>query len=336
MNRRPLVTFAVVAYNQSRFVREAILGAFAQTWSPLQLILSDDASRDDTFDIMEAMASDYRGPHRIVLNRNPRNLGIGGHVNRIMELAEGELVVAAAGDDISVAHRTETLADHWLTNPGDIASLHSALFLMNPDGTPAGIQRAKNTATLDDVGHMARTGHSVRGASHAWSRAAFDRFGPLLPSVVQEDIVMSLRFALVGRIVYVDEPLVRWRLGSTSWKPRLHDGSPAAEARESARRHARIGLVNAIQALVDVERAGRLELLPSVCARLRDARVQLQLAEGELPEWSELVRSLLDGASIRHLLRLAIEGRAEGRLRPLYELSLQVKKLRRHARRWSP
>ena len=36
----------------------------------------------------------YRGPHKLILNKNSTNLGIGGHVNRIMELTQGELVVA--------------------------------------------------------------------------------------------------------------------------------------------------------------------------------------------------------------------------------------------------
>ena len=41
---RPLVTFYVIAYNQSRFVREAVESALAQTYSPLEILLSDDCS----------------------------------------------------------------------------------------------------------------------------------------------------------------------------------------------------------------------------------------------------------------------------------------------------
>ena len=40
----PLVTFALFAYNQERYVREAVEGAFAQTYQPLEIILSDDCS----------------------------------------------------------------------------------------------------------------------------------------------------------------------------------------------------------------------------------------------------------------------------------------------------
>jgi len=45
---RPLVTFALVAYNQEQYIREAVEGAFAQTYEPLEIILSDDCSSDRT------------------------------------------------------------------------------------------------------------------------------------------------------------------------------------------------------------------------------------------------------------------------------------------------
>jgi len=39
---RPLLTFALFGYNQEQYIREAVEGAFAQTYSPLEIILSDD------------------------------------------------------------------------------------------------------------------------------------------------------------------------------------------------------------------------------------------------------------------------------------------------------
>src|SRR5689334_14047932 len=83
---KPLLTFAVAGFNQEPFVEEAVKAAFAQTYSPLEIILSDDCSKDRTFEIMREMAASYRGPHRVVLNRNPVQRSIGGHLNRLVEL----------------------------------------------------------------------------------------------------------------------------------------------------------------------------------------------------------------------------------------------------------
>ena len=41
---RPLISFVVLAYNQESFIREAIEGALTQTYSPLEIVFSDDCS----------------------------------------------------------------------------------------------------------------------------------------------------------------------------------------------------------------------------------------------------------------------------------------------------
>ena len=105
---RPLATLFITSYNQEAYVGAAIDGAFAQTYAPLEIVMSDDASADRTFEIMREKAAAYRGPHRIVLNRNEKNLGIVPHVEKVMSLASGEIIVENAGDDVSVPHRVET------------------------------------------------------------------------------------------------------------------------------------------------------------------------------------------------------------------------------------
>ena len=64
VTERPLVTFALLAYNQERFVREAVRAAFEQTYRPLEIILSDDCSQDGTFEVLMNMAQSYTGPHK--------------------------------------------------------------------------------------------------------------------------------------------------------------------------------------------------------------------------------------------------------------------------------
>ena len=106
---RPLVTFALFAYNQEKYIREAVEGAFAQTYDPLEIILSDDCSTDRTFEIMEEMALAYKGPHKILIRKSPVNRGLGLHILDVSELMNGHYVIVAGGDDISLPHRTIAL-----------------------------------------------------------------------------------------------------------------------------------------------------------------------------------------------------------------------------------
>ncbi len=108
---RPLVTLALMAYNQEQMIEGAVGGALAQTYSPLEILISDDCSTDRAFECATAAVDDYEGPHQLRLNRNPHNLGLIGHVNALFEMARGEIVVLAAGDDVSLPERVVRIVE---------------------------------------------------------------------------------------------------------------------------------------------------------------------------------------------------------------------------------
>ncbi|MCK0152840.1 glycosyltransferase family 2 protein [Alcanivorax sp. S6407] len=110
-NGEDLVTFAVFAYNQEKYIRAAVEGAFSQDYGNLEIILSDDFSSDLTFEIMKEMAANYNGSHKVILRQSSENLGLGLHVKEVSDLAQGEFIVVAAGDDVSLPHRTRAIID---------------------------------------------------------------------------------------------------------------------------------------------------------------------------------------------------------------------------------
>ncbi len=208
----PLITFFVMAYNQERYIRQAIEGAFSQTYSPLEIILSDDCSSDRTFDIMRESAAAYRGPHTVVLNRSERNLGIGGHVNRIMELAHGELIVAAAGDDISLPERVERTWQAYCSSGRSAMSIYANVTIIDEDGTEIGLLRRLPVAGLNDFSRRLENPFcSVTGCAHAWNRRVFDVFGRLRDDIVYEDTAIAFRATMLGPVHHVDEYLVLYR-----------------------------------------------------------------------------------------------------------------------------
>ena len=124
----PAVTIGLVAYNQEKYVRAAIEGALGQDFSPLEIILSDDCSSDGTFAIMEEMVAAYRGPHRVIARREPVNVGTVQHVINVSRAARGELVVMAAGDDISYPDRASALHAAWKeSGAAALASRHDEI-----------------------------------------------------------------------------------------------------------------------------------------------------------------------------------------------------------------
>jgi glycosyltransferase involved in cell wall biosynthesis len=70
---RPLVSILLIAYNQEKQITDAVRSALAQTYAPLEIIISDDASSDATFAAIEAAITGYNGPHKVIARRNAAN-----------------------------------------------------------------------------------------------------------------------------------------------------------------------------------------------------------------------------------------------------------------------
>ncbi len=200
----------IIAYNQEQYIRQAIEGALSQTYQPLEIILSDDCSGDGTYEIIQEIAGEYSGPHQIRTNRNEHNLGIGGHVSRLMEMAGGELIVVAAGDDVSLPERVERMCQEYRDSGGTAMSIYSSFTVIDEHGKEQGIVRKPPRKDGDDVESRIRA-ISACGCSHSWHRSVFDIFGPMLPGTVYEDKTIAFRSAMLGEIRYVDEPLVLYR-----------------------------------------------------------------------------------------------------------------------------
>lgn len=222
---RPLVSFAVIAYNQESFIREAIEGAFAQTYQPLEIVLSDDGSSDRTYRIMQEMAAAYDGPHKVVLNRNAPNLGLVPHIDRVMEMVQGAFIVVNAGDDVSLPQRVEKLAGIWLSSRQKIKLVHSATTRIDPCGKELRYRAPRPEMQKDiEASDIIIKRLCVIGATAGWSRDVFSRFGPLGPKLLNEDHVIPFRAAILGRIEYTPEALVKHREGGVTARERNSRG----------------------------------------------------------------------------------------------------------------
>lgn len=213
---RPLVTHFLYAYRQERTIPAAIEGVFAQTYSPLEIVLSDDCSPDDTYRIMQEMAAAYRGPHRIVLNRNETNLGIARHAEAIMRRSSGAFIVESAGDDVSLPDRVEKLVAVWLASGRRVHAVHSEKQDIDADGRRMDfVPRSDILAGITPLQKLRRR-HDLIGATMGWSREVYDRFGPISDIARFHDYPIAFRALLLGGVAFVDEPLVLYRNGGVS------------------------------------------------------------------------------------------------------------------------
>jgi len=283
---RPLISFVLTSYKQERFTREAVAGALAQTYSPLEIILSDDCSPDGTFAVMEEMARNYRGPHRVILNRNPQNLGLIAHLNKVIAMSQGEFIVPAAGDDISLPERAESIWRVWQASGGRARSIYTPVIEMQQDQLRT--YKFVSRPEWNTLEHQLCTGfNNVLGASQCYHRSLFDVFGPLPATVAEEDHVLPFRAALLGAVVFHPVPLVKYRVHAANVS---QSGAAQPTAQEKRAALARLLAHNKLPWL----RAFREDLLTAhqkgflsaarLAAHLRDLERVIEMDSGAL-QW---------------------------------------------------
>jgi len=210
----PLVTLGLISYKQEKFIEEAVVSALAQDYEPLEIVICDDCSPDNTFSIIERLVSDYSGPHKVIINRNERNLGLAGNINRMWELSSGEFLVIQAGDDISVPHRTSRLVEAWLSTDPHPSIVYSNELFIDENGVKLFENRSIRTKDPSRAIKETLTGKKnfvIGGCSAGYDRSTHFDVGPLLSDVRAEDFVYSFRSLLAHGSVGVDEALILYR-----------------------------------------------------------------------------------------------------------------------------
>ena len=97
----PLVSIIVITYNSAQYVLETLESAKAQTYENIELIISDDGSKDDTVEICKnwLLQNKERFVSTEILTVE-KNTGIPANCNRGVKVAKGEWVKLIAGDDV--------------------------------------------------------------------------------------------------------------------------------------------------------------------------------------------------------------------------------------------
>ena len=262
----PLVTFVLFTYNQENYIAEAVAAALAQEYSPLEIIISDDCSTDATFEIAKKIVNSYSGSNSIILNRNEVNLGLISHVNKLNKIAKGELIVVAAGDDVSLVERTSVIVDVWLRNGKKPCSIHSPVICINADGKENELRVPPIALKKMTEKQLCASCSLVIGASHAWTKSVVNEFGPIVYVDAYEDLVIAFRSYLIGDIIYIDKVLVKYRT-FTGITAKL------AESRKSLAKSWRATSASIFQRMIDCEKINK----PDLALECRNAAIKWKI-----------------------------------------------------------
>lgn len=101
--RPPRVSVVVKSFNHEKYIRHCVQSVLNQSLQDFELVITDDASTDDTVAVVQSMRDS-----RIKLEQLPHNHGISGAMNRALSRATGEYIAILNSDDWAVSDRLET------------------------------------------------------------------------------------------------------------------------------------------------------------------------------------------------------------------------------------
>jgi len=101
MDDKPLVSVTVITYNSAKFVLETLESIRQQTYSNIELIISDDCSKDNTVELCQQWINEHGGRFvRSTIVTTPVNTGVAANFNRAIDNSNGEWIKGIAGDDL--------------------------------------------------------------------------------------------------------------------------------------------------------------------------------------------------------------------------------------------
>lgn len=211
----PLVSILFLTYKQEKFVLEAVRSLLQQTYSPLEIIMLDDASPDATAEIIAGELA--RHPHRTDIRfiRNEQNLGYRGNMLKAASMVQSEFILLSSGDDIMLPTWVEKVVKVWRDEQVSLVT-SNAVFIDENSVELDRFRRRPGEPYDESLETLARDGGNAlcAGAGMGFERRFFVELGWLRNRRAPFDIMLPFSACLANGARFIPEPLLKKRFHS--------------------------------------------------------------------------------------------------------------------------
>jgi glycosyltransferase involved in cell wall biosynthesis len=224
MGNQPTLSVLMPNYNHAHFLPESLGAIISQSFRPEEILVLDDASTDNSVQVIEEFAC--KEP-RLRLIRNERNMGVNYGVNKLLECASSEYVYLPSADDKVLPGFFEKSISLLAKYPQ--AGLCSTVGrLIGEKGDDRGIRAIPVISSTphyfspeETLRVLRRYGRWIDSGSVIFRREALVKEGKFREELGSfSDTFINLVIALRYGVCFVPEPLHCWRLLSTGYATR--------------------------------------------------------------------------------------------------------------------
>jgi glycosyltransferase involved in cell wall biosynthesis len=169
VSEQPAVSVALCTHNGARFVAEQVDSILVQSYPVTEIVLSDDASSDDTVSIVRRVVGDHnsagRNPVQLVVLQNATALGVVKNFEQAITATTGELVALCDQDDVWLPGRVGRLVREFADRP-DLVLVHSNAALIEEDGARTGYSLFEALEVTEATKRAINSGRAFRELLH--------------------------------------------------------------------------------------------------------------------------------------------------------------------------
>lgn len=219
-----MVTIQIPTYNQATYIGRAIESALNQTYEDIEVIVSDDASQDNTEDIVLKYCVDPRFKYF----RREKNIGrIANYRSTLYEYAKGEWVINLDADDYFIDYFfIENAMDALKSNPDSSVLMICANRYESTDNIPTTINNSYNWQRYHGKDILLNSCNKNRDV-HIWHLATlYNRekaisIGFYNKNIISCDQESLFRLLLHGDILYSKKKVAVWQLHNENVSKKL-------------------------------------------------------------------------------------------------------------------
>lgn len=207
---RPLVSVAIITYNQKNYLRECIESVLEQDYPNIEIVVADDGSDDGTRDLL--LDYERKHPEKFVLRLSEKNRGITVNSNAAHFACSGTYVAWMGGDDLMLPNKLSKQVAYMEANPICTISYHNLEVFDSDTNENLYYFNKRNRSVNGDIRTSIRYG-TFNGACSSMvraDRAPQDGFNAKFP-VASDWYYWIEALANGGTINYIDEVLGRYR-----------------------------------------------------------------------------------------------------------------------------
>ena len=212
------VSVCMAVFNGAAFLRPQLESILEQLRPSDEVIVVDDASRDDSPVMLQNLAE-----RRLHVFHNEHNLGLLGTFERALTLAHGDIVFLSDQDDVWLPGKVEKVLEVFSSDPHVTLVASDAMLIDEQGRTLADSFFASRGRFSAGVLHNLIK-NKYLGCTLAFRRMMLDKFLPIPPDVPMHDMWFGMLNDIYGKTFFIDEALIAYRRHSRNVSPSVAEG----------------------------------------------------------------------------------------------------------------